>query len=108
MADEEKKSLHEKLHEQGIAHVHSHPQKKIVTHRLSSIIGHLNGIRQMVNDEEDCSEILLQLSAVQSALLAVGKIVLNDHLEHCIVDAIETHDDEALKKFGKALDSFIR
>ena len=73
-------------------HTHSHAHTKAVLNRLSRAIGHMESIRRMVEDGRDCSEVLIQLSAVKSAINNTGKIILQDHIEHCIVDAVENGD----------------
>ena len=62
----------------------------------------------MVEEGVDCSEVLIQLSAVRSALNNTGKIILKDHIEHCLVDAIETGDRETVEELNKAIDKFIK
>ena len=57
-------------------HHHSHAQTKAVLNRLSRAIGHLESIKRMVEDGRDCSEVLIQLSAVKSAINNTGKIIL--------------------------------
>ena len=89
-------------------HTHSHEQTKAVLNRLSRAIGHLESIRRMVEDGRDCTEVLIQLSAVKSALNNTGKIILQDHIEHCIVDAVEHGDTEAVKELTKAIDRFMK
>ena len=61
----------------------------------------------MVEDGCDCSEVLIQLAAVRSALNNTGKIILKDHLEHCIVDAVESKNNEALEELSKAIERFL-
>ena len=64
---------HEYLHEHGIAHTHGeghghvHENTKAVLNRLARAIGHLESVKKMVEDGRDCSEVLIQLSAVRSA-----------------------------------------
>lgn len=89
-------------------HKHSHAQTKAVLNRLSRAIGHLESIKRMVEDGRDCSEVLIQLSAVKSAINNTGKIILQDHIEHCIVDAVEHGDREAIKELEKAIDRFMK
>lgn len=89
-------------------HVHSHAQTKAVLNRLSRAIGHLESIRRMVEDGRDCTEVLIQLSAVKSAINNTGKIILQDHIEHCIVDAVEHGDKDAIKELEKAIDRFMK
>lgn len=89
-------------------HHHSHAQTKAVLNRLSRAIGHMESIKRMVEDGRDCSEVLIQLSAVKSAINNTGKIILQDHIEHCIVDAVEHGDREAIKELEKAIDRFMK
>lgn len=87
---------------------HHHTQSKAVVNRLSRTIGHLEAVKRMVEEGRDCSEILIQISAVRSALNNVGKIILEDHINHCVVEAIENNDTEVLKNLNNAIDKFIK
>ena len=95
-------------HGHSHGHTHSHAHTKAVLNRLSRAIGHLESIRRMVEDGRDCSEVLIQLSAVKSAINNTGKVILQDHIEHCIVDAIESGDHQALEELNKAIDRFMK
>ncbi len=88
-------------------HYHSPEHKKKVLNRLSRAIGHLEHVRAMVEADYDCSEILIQLSAVESALKSTSKVIINEHVEHCIAHAIEDNDTAMLEEFRKAIDKFI-
>lgn len=89
-------------------HKHSHENTKAVLNRLSRAIGHLQSIKHMVEDGRDCSEVLIQLSAVKAAINNTGKVILQDHIEHCLVDAIETGDKKTIEELNKAIDRFIK
>lgn len=89
----------------GHAHSHTHTQTKAVLNRLSRAIGHLESVKRMVEDGRDCSEVLIQLAAVRSALNSTAKVILKDHLEHCITDA-ETSADQ-LSILNEAIDKFM-
>ena len=89
-------------------HLHSHTQTKAVLNRMSRLIGHLESIKGMVENGRDCSEVLIQLSAVKSAINGVSKIILKDHMEHCIVDAVRDNDKEAIDQLNKAIDQFMK
>lgn len=89
-------------------HHHEHTQTKAVLNRLSRAIGHLESVRKMVESGRDCTEVLIQLSAVKSAINNTGKILLQDHIEHCIVDAVENNDEKALMELRKAIDRFMK
>ena len=87
---------------------HKHTHSKAIINRLSRAIGHLEAVRRMVEQGEDCSAVLIQLSAVKSAINNTGKEILKDHLEHCIVDAMENGDNKALAELNDAIDKFIK
>ncbi len=89
-------------------HLHTHTNTKAVIARLARASGHLNSVKRMVEEGKDCSEVLIQLSAVISALNNTGKVILKDHLEHCIVDAVESGDKYAIENLNKAIDSFMK
>ena len=95
-------------HAHGHGHYHHHENTKAVLNRLSRAIGHLESIKRMVEDGRDCSEVLIQLSAVKSAINNTGKVILEDHIKHCLVDAIESGDMEAIQELNKAIDRFIK
>lgn len=99
---------HDHEHSHSHPHVHSHTQTKAVLNRLSRAQGHLESVRKMIERGEDCSEVLLQLSAVISALNSTGRVILKDHIEHCIVDAVEEHDTQAIEQLNAAIDRFMR
>lgn len=89
-------------------HAHTHANTKAVLNRLARAIGHLESIKKMVENGRDCSEVLIQLSAVKAAINNTGKVILHDHIQHCLVDAVETGDMEAIEELNKAIDRFIK
>ena len=91
-----------------VEHSHSHEHTKAVVNRLARAIGHLESIKRMVESGRDCSEVLIQLSAVKAAINNTGKMILQDHIEHCIVDAVEHGDRESIRDLEKAIDMFIK
>ena len=99
---------HVHTHDGTHPHHHSHAQTKAVLNRLSRAIGHMESIKRMVEEGRDCSEVLIQLSAVKSAINNTGKIILQDHIEHCSVDAVEHGDRDAIKELEKAIDRFMK
>ena len=82
-------------HSHTEAHSHSHPHvhesKKNVVNRLARAIGHLEKVKRMVEDDCDCAEVLIQ-----------------DHIQHCIVDAVEEGDDQAIASLCAAIDKFMK
>lgn len=95
-------------HAAGEHHHHSHTQTKVVLNRLARVSGHLEAIRRMVEDGRDCSDILIQLAAVHSAIGSVSKVILKDHIDHCIVDAIRSHDTDAVEHLKKAISTLMK
>ncbi len=89
-------------------HKHEHTQTKAVLNRLSRAIGHLESVKSMVEDGRDCSEVLIQLAAVRSALSGTAKVILKDHIEHCIVDAMDSGDTAEIEELNKAIEQFIK
>lgn len=89
-------------------HSHSHRHTKEVLNRLSKAACHLQKVRQMVENGDDCSDVLIQLAAVKSALNNTGKVILKDHLEHCIVHAVEEGDNQMIEELNQAIDKFIK
>lgn len=89
-------------------HHHSEESKKAVLNRLSRAIGHLESVKRMVEDDKDCSEVLVQLSAVRSAINNTGKVILKEHMNHCIVHAVEEGDMQAIKDLDEAIEKFIK
>ena len=89
-------------------HTHTHESQRAVINRLSRAIGHLEKVKRMVEDGVDCSEVLIQLSAVRSALTSTGKVILEDHLRHCIVDAVEQGDQQTIDELVAAIEKFVK
>ncbi len=94
-------------HGEGHTHVHSHEHTKVVLNRLSRAIGHLQHVRGMVEEGRDCSEVLVQLAAVQSALNNTAKVILQDHMKHCIVDAAVHGDMDVIEELCEAIDRYF-
>ena len=99
-------------HSHTEAHSHSHPHvhesKKNVVNRLARAIGHLEKVKRMVEDDCDCAEMLIQIAAVRAAIENTGKVILQDHIQHCIVDAVEEGDDQAIASLCAAIDKFMK
>ena len=97
---------HDHDHEHTHGHGHTHTQTKAVLNRLSRAIGHPESVKRMVEDGRDCTEVLVQLAAVRSALNSTAKVILKDHLEHCI-DDVSTGDSDQLAALNEAIDKFM-
>lgn len=89
-------------------HPHHHENTKTVLNRMNRAIGHMEAVRTMIEDGRDCSEVLVQIAAVRSAINNIGKIILEDHISHCLVDAVETGDEQVIRDLNDAIDKFVK
>ena len=103
---------HEDAHVHGEegdhSHNHSPQQVRAIVNRLKRSIGHLDKVRRMVEDGEDCADVLIQLSAVKSEINNTGKLILKQHMEHCIVEAVRENDQSSIDKMNEAIDRFMK
>ena len=102
--------IHEHAHACGVSHSHGHvhENQKAVANRLARAIGHLEKVKRMVEEGYDCSEVLVQLAAVRSAIDNTGKVILQDHMRHCMVDAVTAGDEDAIDDLCQAIDKFMK
>ena len=101
---------HAYLHAHGIPHSHGHvhENQRAVVNRLARAIGHLEKVKRMVEEGCDCSEVLVQLAAVRSAIDNTGKVILQDHMGHCMVDAVAAGDMEAIEDLCRAIEKYMK
>ena len=76
--------------------------------RLRRIEGQARGLQRMVDEEQYCIDILTQVAATTKALHAVSVALLEEHMNHCVVDAARAGDAEAAEKVGEAVDAIGR
>ena len=74
--------------------------------RLKKIIGQVNAIDRMVDEDVPCEDILSQINAAKSALNKVGQVILEGHINHCIREAVEKGDEEEIENFTKVIERF--
>ena len=86
---------------------HTHEHTKAVLNRMSRAIGHMNAVKKMIEDGRDCSDVLIQLSAIKSEITGVSKVILKDHIDHCIVDAVKENDEDAIEQLKGAIDKLL-
>ena len=94
-------------HPHSYAHFHSPEEKKRQLNRISRVIGHLQHVKKMIEADEDCADVLTQLSATRSAITGLGKEIMNEHIRHCISHALEEGDTAAVEEFQKAIEKFF-
>ena len=81
---------------------------KAMVNRIARATGHLKMVRDMVEQERDCSEVLIQLAAVKSAVNGAGKEILKQYMEECVDQELRQQDNEGMGKLKKGIDSFIK
>ena len=106
--EKEKGHAHIHSHDGQHYHVHTEEEKRAVTNRLAKAIGHLESVKRMVERDEDCSDVLIQLAAVRSAINNTGKLILKNHINSCIVEAVEHKDFEVIEHMNEAIDKFMK
>jgi DNA-binding FrmR family transcriptional regulator len=79
--------------------------KQDITSRLRSAAGHINGIARMVEDDKYCIDVINQIGAVQAALGRVSLLLLDDHMRHCVTDAIRSGDPAEAERVIAELDA---
>lgn len=97
-------------HPHGHSHSHTHDPKEMkkIINRISKSIGHMESVKRMLEDGEDCADVLVQIAAVKSEINNAGKALLKEHLEHCIVEAVAQNDIDSIEKMNKAIDYFMK
>ncbi len=91
-------------------HTHHHDKKDMeaIVNRMSRAIGHFEAVKKMVENDADCSDVLVQLAAVKAAVNGIGREILKEHLSHCVVDAVRDGDSEAMQALDVAIDKFMK
>lgn len=81
-------------------------ERQNIINRLNRIEGQVKGIRRMIEEEQSCSEVLMQIAAVKAAVAKVGTVVFQTHFRHCLEQAVYEGEgtdfvDEVMKMLGK-------
>jgi len=87
---------------------HPEPVKKDLVNRLNRIEGQIRGIKGMVDKDVYCDDIITQLSATQSALNSVAKVLLQGHLKGCVVDRLSEGDEDVLDELLTTIQKLMR
>ena len=104
MSDTGNQGHHDGQHGHGYS-----PEKEAYLKRMKRIEGQARGISKMINDDKYCIDILTQISALSGALNSVAVGLLDDHINHCVLDAAESGDDaDAALKIKEATDAINR
>lgn len=76
----------------------SNDEKRNLEIRLNRIIGQLNGIKKMIDEDRYCDDILIQLSAVDKAIKSLAAIMLESHMHSCVVDGIKRGNTDVIEE----------
>lgn len=86
-----------------------HTQRRQIAGRLARIAGHVSAIQKMVESDRSCTDILQQMAAVMKAMEGARKTLLEDHLESCIISAVEEgHGRVAVEELRRTLKLVLR
>ena len=96
------------IHSHSHHHHHSEESKRAVINRLSRAIGHLESVKRMIESDRDCSEVLVQLAAVRSAINNTSKVILKEHIDHCIIHAVQDGNMQVVEELEQAIEQFIK
>ena len=90
------------------SHVHDDESIRLIVNRLSRIEGHVRGLKRMVQDQENCPDVLIQVAAVRGALDKVARLILDEHLTQCVLRAAKEGNIEAeIEELQAALNRFL-
>ena len=76
-----------------MAQIDDEEVKEELLTRLRTVKGHINGIEEMVEKEKDCTDLLIQLSAIKSSINKIGMYLLENNACQCIADSVEQGED---------------
>lgn len=79
-----------------------------IINRFKRLEGQIRGIMEMLENGSECEDILIQISAVSSALNNTAKIILNEHIMHCVVEGIKNEDKTTIEKLKSSLEQFLK
>lgn len=83
-------------------------EKTDLVHRLSRIEGQVRGVRNMVESDRYCVDILTQVSAIQSALNSFNKVLLKNHISTCVVEDIRKEREGAVEEFCDIIQKLMK
>ena len=84
------------------------PRKQDYAKRLRRIEGQVRGIARMIDEDKYCIDVLTQISAVNNALQSVALGLLDEHLGHCVTNAMASGGEEASAKIAEASAAIAR
>ncbi|MGE5474683.1 MAG: metal-sensitive transcriptional regulator [Ignavibacteriales bacterium] len=88
---------------------YQHHDVEKLCQRISRIEGQLGGIRKMLENDKPCDEVIIQLNSAKAALQKISQIILEDHLDHCVLDALREGKGEVqVESLKRALSQYTK
>ncbi len=88
---------------------HQHHDVRKLCQRVNRIEGQLGGIRKMLENDEPCDQIIVQLNSAKAALQKISQIVLEDHLDYCVIEALrDGRREPQVDSMKRALDQYTK
>lgn len=81
-------------------------EKKALTTRMNKIIGQMNGIKNMIDNDRYCDDILIQLSAVDKSIKSLANLILENHMHTCLIQHIENKEYEIIDEIVELFKRF--
>lgn len=81
--------------------------KNDLVNRLKTLRGHISGIEKMIEEDKDCIDILIQISAIKSSIEKVGTAILEDHAHECVISSIK-EGEEVEEAVQEAIDTILK
>lgn len=82
--------------------------KQNLTTRLNKIEGQVRGVKKMIDNDEYCNDVMNQILSIKSALNSVNKIILENHINNCLVEKIKNNDKEVLEELMALISKTIK
>ena len=98
----------EEVAQSGKTKVRSEEEHKGLINRLSRIEGQIRGIKNMIEKDAYCTDVLMQVSAVTAALNSFSKVLLSEHIHSCVLDNIHNGNDSVIDELDVILQRMIR
>ncbi len=89
------------------AHHHDEAHIRAIINRMSRAIGHFEAVKRMVENGDDCADVLIQLAAVKSAVNGIGREIFKEHISHCLVEAASAGITAEFEAMNNAIDRFM-
>lgn len=81
---------------------------KAIVHRIARATGHLRAVKSMVENGRDCSEVLIQLSAVKAEINNTSKEILKQYMSDTVESAVNNEDKEKIQEINRTIDQFMK